>query len=134
MHTVYLSLGSNLGDREQMLRRAVRLIGERVGRVMRMSGLHETAPWGFSSDNKFVNAAVCVETSLSPRGLLEATQEIERMMGRTMKSADGRYHDRVIDIDILLYDDIRVDEPDLKIPHPLMFEREFVMVPLREIK
>lgn len=113
--------------------RAVRLIGERVGRVMRMSGLHETAPWGFSSDNMFVNAAVCVDTSLSPRELLEATQEIERMMGRTMKSADGLYHDRTIDIDILLYDDMRVDEPDLKIPHPLMYEREFVMVPLREI-
>lgn len=134
MHTVYLALGSNLGDRRRAVMRAAELIGDRVGRVVRMSGLHETAPWGFSSDKMFVNAAVCVDTSLSPHGLLEATQEIERMMGRTVKSVDGRYHDRVIDIDILLYDDIRVDEPDLKIPHPLMYEREFVMVPLREIK
>ena len=133
MSTVYLSLGSNLGDREQTLRRAVSLLEERVGRVLRLSAFHETAPWGFSSDNMFVNAAVCVETSLTPRQLLVATQAIEKDLGRTVKSADGLYHDRPIDIDILLYDNMTVDEPDLKIPHPLMNEREFVMIPLREI-
>lgn len=133
MHTVYLGLGSNLGDRRGNISAAVRLLGERVGRVVRVSSMFETEPWGFTSGNMFVNAAVCVETSLSPRALLEATQAIEREMGRTEKSVDGRYHDRTIDIDILLYDDIRVDEPDLKIPHPLMREREFVMRPLGEI-
>ena len=133
MSTVYLSLGSNLGDRELILRRAVSLLAERAGKILRLSAFHETAPWGFSSDNMFVNAAVSIETSLSPRQLLVATQAIEKDLGRTVKSADGLYHDRPIDIDILLYDNMTVDEPDLKIPHPLMNEREFVMIPLREI-
>lgn len=133
MHTVYLGLGSNLGDRNHAIECAVRLIGERVGRVARVSSLIRTAPWGFESDNEFVNAAVCVETSLSPRDVLAVTQAIERDMGRAVKSRDGCYHDRTIDIDILIYDDIRVDEPDLKIPHPFMHERDFVMIPLREI-
>lgn len=81
----------------------------------------------------FVNAAVCVSTSLAPHAVLEATQAIECEMGRKVKSVNGQYHDRIIDIDILLYDDIKIDEPDLKIPHPLMHERDFVMKPLREI-
>lgn len=133
MHKVYLSLGSNLGDRKYEIKRAVELIGERIGAVERVSSLYETEPWGFSSDNMFVNAAVCVSTQLTPRALLEATQAIERDMGRTAKSVNGQYHDRTIDIDILLYDNIKVDEPDLKIPHPLMNERDFVMKPLKEI-
>lgn len=133
MHTVYFSLGTNLGDRKHNVRRAVDLIGEHIGRVECVSSLYETEPWGFSSDNMFVNAAVCVSTQLSPCAVLEATQAIERDMGRTVKSVNGQYHDRIIDIDILLYDDIKVDEPDLKIPHPLMHERDFVMKPLREI-
>lgn len=133
MHKVYFSLGSNLGDRKHNIRHAVELIGERIGAVERVSSLYETEPWGFSSDNMFVNAAVCVFTKLSPRAILEATQAIEREMGRKIKSVNGQYHDRIIDIDILLYDDIEIDEPDLKIPHPLMHERDFVMKPLREI-
>lgn len=133
MHTVYLGLGTNLGDRRHNIAEAVRLIGERVGTVRRLSSLFETEPWGFSSDNMFVNAAVKVDTMLSPRGVLEATQAIERIMGRTEKSANRQYHDRLIDIDILIYDDVRIDEPDLKIPHPLMHERDFVMRPLGEI-
>lgn len=133
MHKVYFSLGSNLGDRKHNIRHAVELIGERIGAVERVSSLYETEPWGFSSDNMFVNAAVCVFTKLSPRAILETTQNIERDMGRTAKSVSGQYHDRIIDIDILLYDDIEIDEPDLKIPHPLMHERDFVMKPLREI-
>lgn len=122
-----------MGDRRREIERAESLIGERVGTVVRASSMFETEPWGFSSDNMFVNAAVRVDTRLSPRGVLEATQAIEREMGRTAKSVSGQYHDRVIDIDILMYDDIRVDEPDLKIPHPLMNERDFVMRPLSEI-
>ncbi len=133
MHQVYLSLGTNLGNRRENIREAIRKIGEQVGVVTRQSALYETKPWGFSTPNEFINACVLVETGLVPRQLLEATQRIEKEMGRTLKSVDGAYHDRIIDIDILMYDDIKVDEPDLKLPHPLMEERDFVMVPLREI-
>ncbi len=133
MHQVYLSLGTNLGNRRENIREAIRKIGEQVGVVTRQSALYETKPWGFSTPNEFINACVLVETELVPRQLLEATQRIEKEMGRTLKSVDGAYHDRIIDIDILMYDDIKVDEPDFKLPHPLMEERDFVMVPLREI-
>jgi 2-amino-4-hydroxy-6-hydroxymethyldihydropteridine diphosphokinase len=96
--------------------------------------LYETKPWGFESPNDFINAAVCVSTELAPHQLMEALQQIERDMGRNSKTVDGEYCDRIIDIDILLYDDLIVNEPDLKIPHPLMHERDFVMKPLNEIK
>lgn len=133
MHTVYLALGTNLGNRRETIREAVKRIGKDVGTVERQSSLLETKPWGFVSANDFINAAVRVSTSLSPRRVLETTQHIEREMGRTRKSTDRQYHDRIIDIDILLYDDIEIDEPDLHIPHPLMHERDFVMRPLQEI-
>lgn len=129
----YLSLGTNLGDKRKNIAEAINYMGELVGDVVRQSALYETEPWGFRSDNRFVNAAVCVDTRLSPRRLLEVTQRIEREMGRTLKSDGGEYHDRIIDIDILLYGDQHIDEPDLKIPHPLMHERDFVMTPLNEI-
>ena len=133
-HQVYLGLGSNLGEKEENIHKAIKLIGERVGLVVRQSSLIMTEPWGFESDNAFVNAAVLCETMLTPRQVLRATQKIERELGRTHKSVAGHYADRLIDIDILLYDDLRVDEPDLQIPHPLMHERDFVMIPLGEIR
>lgn len=133
MTKVYLSLGSNLGDKEENIHKAIKKIEEQVGVVVRQSALIKTEPWGFQSDNGFVNAAVCVETSLSPREVLHRTQAIERALGRNHKSVNGIYHDRLIDIDILLYGDETIDEPDLKIPHPLMKERDFVMIPLEEI-
>ena len=133
MHRVYLSLGSNLGNRKRNIREALEKIGELIGDVERQSALYETKPWGYSSPNDFINACACVLTTLAPRQLLEATQKVEQEMGRKLKSVNGEYHDRIIDIDILLYDDLRIDQPDLKIPHPLMEERDFVMVPLREI-
>lgn len=133
MHTVYLGLGANLGDREATINKAIERIGELIGTVERRSALFVTEPWGFRSDNMFVNAAVCCATQCSPRRVMELTQQIERELGRTAKTVAGRYHDRPIDIDILLYDDIEVDEPDLKIPHPLMYGRDFVMRPLRDI-
>ena len=133
-HSVYLGLGSNLGDKEENIRKAIELIGLRVGLVTRQSSLITTEPWGFESDNQFVNAAVLCMTEFSPREVLRATQKIEREMGRSNKSVGGNYSDRIIDIDILLYDELRVDEPDLQIPHPLMLKREFVMIPLREIR
>ena len=132
-HKVYLGLGSNLGDCRKNLERAIRLIGDRVGQVTRQSSFIETEPWGFESPNKFMNAVILCETTRSPREVLLLTQQIERDMGRMKKSVSGGYADRAIDIDILLYDDVTIDEPDLKIPHPLMYERDFVMLPLREI-
>lgn len=139
MHQVYLGLGSNIGDRRQCIADAIRLISERVGIVLRQSSLIETEPWGFLSENRFLNGVILCETSLTPRQVLKATQKIERALGRRQKSVGAGtvvlvYHDRPIDIDILLYDDLSVDEPDLKIPHPLMYERDFVMIPLNEIR
>ena len=128
-----MSLGANLGDRESNIKLAIQQISELIGPVVRQSALLETAPWGFSSANTFINAAVCSQTSLSPREVLKATQDIERALGRTQKSTDGQYHDRPIDIDILLYDDLHMNEPDLVIPHPHMNERQFVLQPLSEI-
>jgi len=146
-YQVYLGLGSNLGDREEHIRKAISLIDERVGKVLRQSSLIETEPWGFESSNRFMNSVILCETTLTPREVLKATQKIERELGRKKKSkAEGQqprangqqpranYKDRPIDIDILLYDDWQVDEPDLKIPHPLMQERDFVMIPLKEIQ
>lgn len=132
-HVIYLGLGSNIGDKEAHIRQALTRIGELVGDIVRQSALYVTHPWGFESQNLFVNAVVCCHTTLPPRRLLAVTQQIEREMGRTVKSRNGEYHDRVIDIDILLYDDLHISYPDLKIPHPLMFQRDFVMTPLREI-
>ena len=133
-HRVYLGLGTNLGNREQNLREAIRLIGDRVGQIARQSSFIETEPWGYESSNRYMNAVVRCETEQSPREVLLATQQIERDLGRKTKSVRGSYADRTIDIDILLYDDLSIDEPDLKIPHPLMHQRDFVMIPLREIE
>ena len=132
-HKVYLGLGSNLGDGRKNLERAIRLIDDRVGQVTRQSSFIETEPWGFESPNKFTNAVILCETTKTPREVLMLTQQIERDMGRRKKSVSGGYADRPIDIDILLYDDLTIDEPDLKIPHPMMHERDFVMIPLKEI-
>ena len=138
-HRVCLGLGSNLGDRALLLEQAIQLVGERIGQVVCRSSLIETEPWGFESPHRFLNGAVLCETRLTPREVLEATQQIERELGKRQEHTTERtlrptYKDRPVDIDILLYDDLTVDEPDLKIPHPLMEERDFVMKPLREIE
>ena len=112
---------------------AITLIEKKIGPVLRQSSFHETEPWGFDSPNLFLNACVCVSTSLAPRQLLETTQAIEIEMGRVKKSINAQYTDRIIDIDILLYDQLNINEPDLIVPHPLMKERDFVMLPLKEI-
>ena len=130
---LYLSLGSNLGDRETLLRRAIQLIDKRVGSVERISSFVETEPWGFESEHPFLNAACLVRTVLSPMECLRATQQIERELGRSRKSVNGIYHDRPIDIDLLLYGNQTISTPELTLPHPLMHERDFVMIPLREI-
>ena len=132
MAIVYLGLGTNIGNRRGNLVKAAALLAERVGDILALSGFMETEPWGFESENLFLNAAIKMETPLTPDELLSATQAIEREMGREKKS-DGSYHDRVIDIDILLYDNRVIEQPGLIVPHPLMQERLFVMAPLAEI-
>ena len=149
-HQLYLGLGSNLGNREWNLTEAIRLIDERVGEVIRQSSFIETEPWGFQSENSFMNAVILCQTEKTPREVLTLTQQIERDLGTckehatqrsqivnskssNSKSSNCKYADRPIDIDILLYDDWTVDEPDLKIPHPLMHQRDFVMIPLKQI-
>ena len=132
-HTVYFSLGSNLGNKRENLNKAIKLMEEQIGVLVRQSAFLATEPWGFQSDNSFVNAAICMKTELDPFEVLERTQKIEREIGRTVKSTNGEYHDRIIDIDILLYDNQKINTPRLTIPHPLMEQRDFVMIPLREI-
>lgn len=133
MAKVYLGLGTNMGDKEMNLRTAVQWINDRIGEVTSLSSFYETAPWGFVSDNSFLNGAVCVETELMPLEVLHRTQAIERELGRTHKSVDGVYSDRIIDIDLLLYEDVVMQSPELTLPHPLMTERGFVLEPLAEI-
>lgn len=129
----YLSLGTNLGDKEQNLRRAISELQKRTGTVVSQSAFFMTEPWGFQSDNSFVNVCVGLHTTLSPHELLRQTQNIERLLGRRQKSTDGQYHDRIIDIDLLLCGDNVVDDPELHIPHSLMAERLFVLQPLAQI-
>lgn len=155
-HYVYLGLGSNIGDRKGFMQRALTLLQERVGVLVACSSFVETKPWGFESEHNFLNAAAALRTTLSPQEVLYVTQQIERELGRTTKgrktsitgiegyadcTTEG-YTDRTMDIDILFYDNLRIDktfddingqEQHLVIPHPLMLERDFVMTPLREI-
>lgn len=132
-HIAYLSLGSNLGDRHATMQSAILLLGKQAGSVDRVSSAIETEPWGFKSANKFLNMCVRITTTLSPEQLLTTTKDIELQLGRTTKSVNGQYHDRPIDIDILTYDDLHINTPSLTLPHPHMHERDFVMIPLREI-
>jgi len=132
MAKVYLGLGTNLGDKENNLRNALTEIERRVGNVVSLSAFYETTPWGFVSDNSFLNAVACIETPLCPQKVLQETKIIEKELGRTEKTVE-EYTDRLIDIDILLYDDLILCEEGLVIPHPLMTSRAFVMEPLSEI-
>ena len=137
---VYFSLGSNLGERAENLAEAIRRMDEAFGhKYSRLSSFIETEPWGFEADNSFINAAVMYELDMEPHEILRICKDIEHSMGREQKllfDKEGKriYHSRIIDIDILLCGDMKVDTETLKIPHPLMHERDFVMVPWREIK
>ncbi len=132
--TLYLSLGSNLGDRHNFLQEAIARLSQAIAPVSAVSSFIETAPWGFDSPHPFLNAAVAIPTDLSPEKVLEITQKVERDMGRNYKRSFGEaYRDRVIDIDILMIDDLVYRSTFLQIPHPHMCERDFVLVPLGEI-
>ena len=131
MARAYVGLGSNLGDREATLRRALELLGEHVV-VGAVSSFRVTEPWGYADQPAFLNAAAAVETELSPRELLSVLLDVERALGRTR---DGpRYGPRTVDLDLLLYGDEVVDQPGLTVPHPRLHERRFVLEPLAELE
>jgi 2-amino-4-hydroxy-6-hydroxymethyldihydropteridine diphosphokinase len=131
MAEVYLLLGSNLGDRLQMLEKACENINTQVGTIVQFSSIYETEPWGFVADLSFFNQVVLVQTNLKPRHLLETVLEIEKEFGRKRNS--DHYESRSIDIDILFYEDKVINESDLEIPHPKIQERMFVLKPMMEI-
>jgi 2-amino-4-hydroxy-6-hydroxymethyldihydropteridine diphosphokinase len=132
MKIAFLGIGTNLGDREANLKQAITLIDENIGKVLKSSSVYETEPWGFKTEDEFLNLVLKVETILTPSGLLGRILMIESLLGRVRN--EKRYSSRLIDIDILLYEDMIIDEESLKIPHPLLHERKFVLVPLCEIE
>ena len=137
MSITYLSLGTNLGNKAQHLIEAKNVIQQNIGKILAESSIYETEAVGFVG-NPFYNQVIKVETAFSPESLLLETQEIEEKMGRTQKTVIQNelpiYTNRIIDIDILRYDDLQIDTEKLKIPHPKMQEREFVMKPLSEVR
>jgi len=132
MSKVYLSLGSNLGDKQRNLRFAISEIEQRCGKVELCSSFYSTSPWGFDSDNEFVNIALSITTALEPLALLNALKHIEQDAGRQQNAKSG-YEDRPLDIDILFYDNSIIDSESLTVPHPRLHLRLFVLVPMNEI-
>jgi 2-amino-4-hydroxy-6-hydroxymethyldihydropteridine diphosphokinase len=130
MATVYLALGSNIGDREKNLREGIGLLAESSVHVLKLSSIYETEPVDYLEQAWFLNAVISAETDLSPTALLRVLRDIESHMGSKKAFAKGP---RLIDLDILLYNDATIDTPELQIPHPRMLQRNFVLVPLAEI-
>ncbi len=131
-HIVFLSLGTNLGDKSRNLEEALALISEKIGTVTDRSSVMETPPWGFDSPHSFYNMVIKTETSLSPTEVLHISKEIERRLGRTEKTTQA-YLDRIIDIDLVMYDNLIIRTEQLTLPHPLFHKRDFVLEPLCEI-
>jgi 2-amino-4-hydroxy-6-hydroxymethyldihydropteridine diphosphokinase len=131
MHRVFLSLGSNLGDRKESLNRAVDLLSLHAGRIVGLSSIYETEPWGCTACPDFYNMVVELDTSLDPFRLLDVLHEIEFLCGRTTNAE--RYAPRTMDIDILLVDDLVIASESLLLPHPLIQARRFVLQPLSEL-
>ena len=131
--TIYLGLGTNQGNKEENIRGAIEELSHLLGTPTAVATIIETEPWGFQSDNSFLNTVVAFKSTLVPEEILKATQEIECRLGRTKKSIDSCYNDRPIDIDILLYGNRVIESPQLTIPHPLLHKRLFVLQPLAQI-
>lgn len=131
MKKVYIGLGSNIGDREGFLRQSLKLLGERCGTITQRSSVYETSPVGFIADKDFLNMVVLLETDLEPAGLMRMIMEIETELGR--KRLKKGYSSRTIDIDLLLYNNVIMDDEIITLPHPRMHERRFVLEPLHEI-
>lgn len=130
---IVLGFGSNLGDREEYILAAYRLLEEELGVLIKKSSFIETPAWGFESDNSFINSVAEFETKKTPYEALEICNIIEKELGRERNPLHKGYQNRTIDIDILFYEDIVLDTATLKIPHPLIQERDFVLTPLKEI-
>ena len=131
MKIVFLGIGTNLGNRENKLSEAVEMIREDIGPILGTSSVYETEPWGFQSADQFLNMVIRVGTNLPPSEVLNSILAIESSAGR--KRSANQYVSRIIDIDILFYEDLVIEEENLKIPHPLIHERRFVLVPLCDI-
>jgi 2-amino-4-hydroxy-6-hydroxymethyldihydropteridine diphosphokinase len=131
MRRVFLGIGTNLGNRKNNLQSAVEKIGQHIGKVVHCSSVYETEPWGFETRNQFLNIVVEVKTNLKPSGVLDRLLMIESFLGRLREGE--LYTSRIIDLDILLYNDQVIAKEALVIPHPRMHERKFVLVPLCEI-
>lgn len=132
-HTIYLALGSNLGDRIGTIQQAYDHIEQRIGQVVHKSSFYETEPEGFESHNNFINVACEVQTLLNAEQVLAITEDIEYQMGRRIKSENRAYRDRIIDIDLLFFDSMLISTPKLIIPHPYLHQRKFVLEPLAQI-
>ena len=132
MHKVYFSLGSNLGRKEQYIEEALKNIEMRIGKIISKSAFYYSKPWGFESDNDFVNICAVFETELTPNEVLLTTKDIEKYIGRESKTS-LEYQDRVIDIDIILFDNDIINTEELIVPHKFMHLRDFVIKPLNEI-
>lgn len=130
---IFLALGSNLGDKQKNIEDALDKITERIGDITSLSAFYLTSPLGFQSENIFVNCVCEVESQLDIHSIFVITQDIEREIGRSEKSENGQYADRIIDIDLILAGDIVMDTPELTIPHPRFHIRSFVLDPLYEI-
>lgn len=126
-------LGSNQGDKCRILRQAVSILAAEAGRVTGKSSLYETASWGFESNENFLNQVVLFETPLSPSHFLDCCLQTEARLGRIRTQDGPRYASRPIDIDLLFYDSLIIETPELQIPHPRLSERNFVLVPLTEV-
>jgi 2-amino-4-hydroxy-6-hydroxymethyldihydropteridine diphosphokinase len=133
MAEALIALGGNVGDVRATLDRAVAMLGQRPGlRVVARSSDYRTPPWGVTDQAPFVNAVIAADTTLTPQELLTRAQGVERALGRD-RTHEQRWGPRPVDIDILAYDDLALDTPGLTLPHPRLFERAFVLVPLTEI-
>ena len=130
MSKVYLSIGSNKGNRSVLIIKAIDEIEKKIGKIISRTSIYHSMSWGFDS-NDFYNLSLLIDTDVEPKSLLINLKKIEKSMGR--EDIDGSYSDRFIDIDILFYDNIIIDSEDLKIPHPKIEKRKFVLVPMLEI-
>jgi 2-amino-4-hydroxy-6-hydroxymethyldihydropteridine diphosphokinase len=131
MNTVFLGLGSNLGNRLDSIKQATLLVQENIGRIEKQSSVYETEPWGFTHENFFLNQVILVSSAMSPKTILEEINKIESLMGR-IRTNQG-YSARTLDIDILFFNDLVLQEQNLAIPHPQIANRKFVLVPMAEI-
>ncbi len=131
MAKLFLLLGGNLGDKEQIFSTARKRLQKELGEVVQLSSVYETEPWGFKSEDLFWNQVVVIETGKSPEKVLQVTKAVEQELGRIRKAE--RYSSRLIDIDLLFYDDLVYHEPNLELPHPRMIDRRFVLEPLAEV-